>query len=721
MQPHQLGLALDALSSPLTILNQSGVIIYANKAWKRFADGNGLAMANYGLDCNYLEYCQNVETNLGFESVTVEQGISSVISGVREEFHCQYPCHSPTEERWFQMRVVPFDYEGCRHAIVIHENITDSKASENRLRNILENAPIGMAIVSLEGRFVEVNQALEDIIGYPKSELLNLTCEQVNHPDDLHSDEALMQGLLQGTQSSYRVEKRFLHKNGDIVWVSLTCSILRDEIGTPVYIIKQIQNITDKVKAETSLRNSEHRLHVVLNNMPALIGYWNKNLINEFGNKAYSEWFGISSDQITGMSLRKVIGEHLYSLNRPYIEKVLAGESQVFERIITDTTGKDHFTLASYIPDVSNNEVKGFFVLVMDITQAKMAELELRKSEQLSRMLLSVSIDGFNFADLNGHFLNVNLAFCQMLGYTKTEMLEMAVSDIEAAENPEQTAGHLEKIMANGFDRFESVLCRKDGSLVDVEVSVTYLSDKEQFFAFVRDITQRKQSEKLRIQQLEQQRDALVREVHHRIKNHLQGMVGLLNLYSFNQPAEKDLIQDIAAKIASIAAVYGIQGKSNQDNAYLCEITFEICKSLEIFGMEQSNIKYSVINHHRILLPSEYAVPIALIINELIINAIKHNDDPIPKNIEVDLSVAEHKAILTIQNSCRENYAFPDFEHGTGLGVGLSLVRAMLPKQGAYLSLMRLQDMVCAQLTLQRPIVSITHGPLACSCRDLSV
>lgn len=712
MQPYQLGLALNALSSPLTILDQSGVIIYANQAWKSFAEANGLALANYGLGYNYLAYCERAEVDQGFERLTVLQGISAVISGASAEFHCQYPCHSPAEKRWFQMRVVPFDQEGCRHVIVIHENITDSKASENRLRNILENAPIGMAILSLDGRFDEVNQALEEIVGYPKSELLNLTCEQINHPDDLHSDEELMQGLLQGGQGSYRIEKRFLHKNGDIIWVSITCSLFRDETGSPIYLIKQIHNITDKVKAEISLRNSEHRLNVVLNNIPGLIGYWNKDLINEFGNKAYNEFFGIDPARLKGMNLREVIGEDLYKLNLPYIEKVLKGEPQIFERTLRNIAGDDRYTLASYIPDISNGNVKGFFVMVTDITQTKQAEKELLKSEQMSRTILNTSSDGFLYFDANGKFIDVNPAFCEMLDYTRDEILNMSISDIEVLESAEKIKDHLKKIAHQGFDRFETNLRSKSGSLIDVEASVTYLSEKQLTFSFIRDITQRKQSEKLRIQQLEQQRDALVREVHHRIKNHLQGMVGLLQLYSTKHPAQKDFINDISTKISSIAAVYGIHGKSNQDNAYLCEITLEVCKSLEIFGMEFSNIKHSIINYHKVLLSSEYAVPIALIINELIINAIKHNGNPISNSIDLDLTITECTAILSIRNICRAHDPFPDFEHGIGLGVGLSLVTAMLPRNGAVLSMTRQQNCVSAQLDLKAPVISII-GPLA--------
>lgn len=585
-----LGSALEALPSPLTILDTLGNITYVNQAWKRFADSNNFAMTHYGVGHNYVDYCEQARGEQSPNANLIAQGINDVISGIKDEFISQYPCHSLTENIWFQMHVVPLDYLGSRHAMVIHNNISE------------------------------------------------------------------------------------------------------------------------QIATETSLLNSERRLNLVLNNMPALIGYWNAQLINEFGNNAYIEMFGIDPVNIKGKHIREVIGEQLYNLNLTYIEKVLNGEPQLFERAITDPSGKVHFTLASYIPDIDNNSVNGFYVLVTDITQIKQAEIELRKSEQTSRMMLDISIEGFNFVDLNGRFIDANESFCQMLGYTRAEILDMCVNDIEYLENPEQTARHLQKITTESFDRFETIMQTKDGKLVDVEVSVAYLSDKKQYFSFTRDITQRKQAEHLRIQELKQQRDTLIREVHHRIKNHLQGMVGLLGLYSYKNPNEQELIQDIATKIASIAVVYGVQGANNQDKSYLCEITSEICKCLEIFGKESINITFTVNDGQKALLPSEQAVPIALIVNELMINAIKHNSNLLSKHVAVTLCCKEHSAVLTIQNNSNKQHVFPSFEHGIGLGVGLTLVRSMLPKHGACLSLAQHQDNVCAQLTLESPIISMVSS-----------
>ncbi|MEQ1530715.1 MAG: PAS domain S-box protein, partial [Methylococcales bacterium] len=240
------GSVLDALPSPLIILNNLGEIVYFNKAWLQFADINGLEIPGFGVGYDYLTYCEQTTIDQKQVLISAVKGIRSVISGELETFFCRYPypCHAANAHEWFQMQVFPIVYEKYRYAILLYENSTGSKTSEQSLRNILENAPIGMAIVTLDGRFIEVNQALGEILGYEKAELLNLTCQQINHPDDINSDYELMQGLLQGRQNSYRIEKRFVRKDGQIVWVSLTSSILRETAAVQTYIIKQIQDIT---------------------------------------------------------------------------------------------------------------------------------------------------------------------------------------------------------------------------------------------------------------------------------------------------------------------------------------------------------------------------------------------------------------------------------------------------------------------------------------------
>jgi PAS domain S-box-containing protein len=124
------------------------------------------------------------------------------------------------------------------------------RESEARFRSALENAPIGMAIVSLNGSFLRGNHALCSILGYEKEELESLTFADVTHPDDLNLDVPDVERLLDGEISAYTVEKRCITRSREMVLVQLTVSVFKNDESVPGYFIVQMEDITDRKKVE---------------------------------------------------------------------------------------------------------------------------------------------------------------------------------------------------------------------------------------------------------------------------------------------------------------------------------------------------------------------------------------------------------------------------------------------------------------------------------------
>lgn len=135
------------------------------------------------------------------------------------------------------------------------------------------------------------------------------------------------------------------------------------------------------------LQKYSHLAEVVTNNLPSMIAYWDKNEVCQFANRVYLDWFGISPDKIIGKTLIELLGPDLYQKNKPYIVGALDGKTQQFERdLVLKATGKTRHTSALYIPDLIKGKVVGFFVLVVDVTELKMAELEaLSQKERAER------------------------------------------------------------------------------------------------------------------------------------------------------------------------------------------------------------------------------------------------------------------------------------------------------------------------------------------------
>ncbi len=136
------------------------------------------------------------------------------------------------------------------------------RETEARFRSAFDDAPIGMALVSTDGHWLQVNRSLCEILGYSEAELLTSSFQAVTHPDDLEADLAQVRRMLDGTLRFYQIEKRYLHKRGHIVWAQLSVSLVRDPTGKPLYFVSQVQDITQRKHAEFELQQAKEAADV---------------------------------------------------------------------------------------------------------------------------------------------------------------------------------------------------------------------------------------------------------------------------------------------------------------------------------------------------------------------------------------------------------------------------------------------------------------------------
>jgi diguanylate cyclase (GGDEF)-like protein/PAS domain S-box-containing protein len=202
------------------------------------------------------------------------------------------------EKRYFQpegrllwvaitVSVVRDEYGRPQHFMQIVEDIDARKRAEAALRDsqarftsAFEYAPIGMALVDRTGRWLQVNPALCSIVGYSSDELLRLSFQDITHPEDLEADLTLLEQLLAGELQTYSIEKRYVRKDGVLVWVLLAVSLVRTPAGDPLYCVSQVEDITERKRVEQALQDIiaersatlevvEHRaLHDPLTDLP---------------------------------------------------------------------------------------------------------------------------------------------------------------------------------------------------------------------------------------------------------------------------------------------------------------------------------------------------------------------------------------------------------------------------------------------------------------------
>jgi len=182
------------------------------------------------------------------------------------------------------------DTSGQKFMVWVIQDITDKKhaeeilrESEERFSNAFRYAPIGLALVSLDGHWLKVNHALCDMLGYSENELYARTFQDLIHPDDIETDLSYVRRLLAGEIHTYQMEKRYFHKSGQLIWTLLSVSLVQDQHRAPLYFISQIENITERKQAEDALAIVNRKLnllnsisrHDILNQLTILLGFLN--------------------------------------------------------------------------------------------------------------------------------------------------------------------------------------------------------------------------------------------------------------------------------------------------------------------------------------------------------------------------------------------------------------------------------------------------------------
>lgn len=261
----------DSLTSHICVVDVEGTILQTNEAWKRFAQQNS---GGCGTDSgNYLEICNSAAANGCEVAGRFSEGLLAVLENRIPCFMLEYDCHSPDEERWFICRITRFELEGQVYGVISHQNITPKVLAEHSLEQseavfkaTFDQAVAGMVQCDLEGHFLLVNRAFCQITGYREDELLQACFMDITLPEDLEEDLANVTKLLNGElQNGYSMEKRYIRKDGRIIWVNLHVSLVRSRDGSPFCLMGVVDDISDRKQAEARAQELNLQLEQRLN------------------------------------------------------------------------------------------------------------------------------------------------------------------------------------------------------------------------------------------------------------------------------------------------------------------------------------------------------------------------------------------------------------------------------------------------------------------------
>jgi PAS domain S-box-containing protein len=276
-----------------------------------------------------------------------------------------------------------------------------------------------------------VSDYVEGMTGYKREEWLStpnfwLT---IVHPEDRERAAAEAAAVYNSGKSG-RSEFRWVAKDGRIVWVDAQSTVIKDESGEPIGMRGVTVDITTRKEAEEAVRAVEAQLTIVTNAVPALISYVDTEQRYVYNNDAYQEWFGMDPAELRGKHMREVLGDRVYRMRLPYIERALAGETVRYEEEIPYTSGK-RWVLSEGIPHRVAGKVQGFVSVITDITERRTRENREREGRQTAERRLNEEAALNRIAELLRTTLDVEtlcqVALTQATTVTNTEIGFMAI------------------------------------------------------------------------------------------------------------------------------------------------------------------------------------------------------------------------------------------------------------------------------------------------------
>jgi len=586
------------------------------------------------------------------------------------------------------------------HDITKHKQTGEElKANEELYRALVETTGTGYVIIDKEGRVLDANpeyirltghRILEEIIG---KNVLEWTAGYEKEKNAEAVKNCAKEGYIRNLEIDY------MNSAGKVTPVEINATVV--QIQGTTKILTLCRDITERKQVEVVLRESEERYRTLAEASPDQIFIIGKDDTMKYANIASLKMFRLPYDQVIGKSRNDLFPPAIADAQGILLQKVFeTGKPVRKEEIIQ--FGKQEFWIdTNLVPlkDVTGN-VSAVLGVSRDITERRRIEEALRGNELRYRSLFDGAAEGILVADIDTKkFLHANPAMYRMLGYSEGELTTLGVENIHPKESLEYVIGEFiaqargEKIMAENIP-----VLRKDKSVFYADIITTriFIDGRMCNVGFFSDITERKKAEdilKRFNEELEQQvksrtnelntslkeKEVLLKEIHHRVRNNLQVVSSIISLQakSVSDPASLKEIREIRMRIGTLALVHEIAYLAKTPESINMRDFLHRCTSrvIDEFGCEPGRIDITI-TAENVQVALNQAVPCSLIVNELLMNSIRHAfPGKRHGEIQIGFSIAKGNYVLEYSD---DGVGFPEGVHLEGAETGgLSLIQGL--------------------------------------------
>lgn len=588
----------------------------------------------------------------------------------------------------------------------IMRHMLDDQVAQQRFRSALDYSADAIFLIDRASmRFVDVNQAACKRLAYSREELLEMGPHDIKPYFNQQMLEQRFDEIVASPERFGVIETVHRCRTGEMFPVEVRLGAI--ESKGPAIMVAVARDITVQRRNKEALLQSEEQFRQITENLKHVL--WIGDVQTErllYINQAFESVWGYSREQAYKRPRMLLAGIHPKDRGRitAAMQGIWRDEHTIDEecRLLR----KDGSILWLWIRTFPIHDEKGRVYriggVMEDITARKENEENLRCSEEKYRLLFEGAPIGLGMLTQDRHMTEANPALCKMLGYPRDELLTKTLTDITHPEYLDSSVASVQRQFDGAVPHYvtEKKYLQKNGNALWGRLHATVIRDCNQNPLFslgmIENIDQAKRAEEVRYAQDTAQKNALVREVHHRIKNHLQGVVGLLRRQQCDDSSCNTILEEVVAQISTVATVHGLQGKTVGEEIDLLEMLGAISSTVNSLIPSDFSTRISSALDAPLAISCDESVPVALALNELLVNARKFSSG----TVDIELSGSRKNATVKITNP---THSLPQQIRTSGL----ELVKALLHTEGAAFAFEHGADRFSAKVSLTPPVLKV--------------